>query len=339
MINYLKLERTASSFLGLERNTTSHGEKWISALGAFLGILAVYSVSQWYLPRPESSLVVASMGASAVLLFAVPHGALSQPWAVIGGHLISAAIGVTCNQYFPDQIWVPAAAVGLAVGAMYYLRCIHPPGGATALAAVVGGPELSQLGYEFLLFPVAINLASILLLAVVFNGFFAWRRYPAVLTRREPVARQSVAPRQGIELSHEDLAVAMEGLNSYIDVTAEDLAQLLELALENAERNSSHPAEVASGRCYSNGLLGRRWSIRQVIDASTTSRPGGDQVIYKTLAGDGAYDTGICRRDEFQRWARFEVREQKGRWLKIQDSHPEHQLADDQTEASEGISG
>ena len=85
--------------------------------------------------------IVPSMGASAVLLFAVPHSALGQLWNVIGGHLISAAIGVACYQWLPSNGIAAGASVGLAIGAMYYTRCIHPPGGATALAAVIGGPK------------------------------------------------------------------------------------------------------------------------------------------------------------------------------------------------------
>src|SRR5690625_7242859 len=82
--------------------------------------------------------MLASMGATAVLLFAVPHGALSQPWAVVGGHVVSAIVGVTCQLLIPNLFWAAALSVGVAVAAMYYLRCIHPPGGATALAAEIG---------------------------------------------------------------------------------------------------------------------------------------------------------------------------------------------------------
>ena len=120
--------------LGIERNTTRHGEKWISGIGALMGIVAVYWITHWIFPAQSTDalsglLMVTSMGASAVLLFAVPQGALSQPWAVICGHLLSAFIGVSCQKLFPGHAWTAALAVGLAVLGMYYLRCIHPPGG------------------------------------------------------------------------------------------------------------------------------------------------------------------------------------------------------------------
>ena len=101
--------------------------------------------------------IVTSMGASAVLLFAVPHSSLGQLWNVIGGHLISAAIGVACYQWLPSNGIVAGASVGLVIGAMYYTRCIHPPGGATALAAVIGGQNIHALGYQYILTPIAIN--------------------------------------------------------------------------------------------------------------------------------------------------------------------------------------
>ena len=120
----------ARLLLGIERSTTRHGEKLISGVGAFLGILAVYWGTRWCFPEgfmhtAGTLIMVTSMGATAVLLFAVPQGALSQPWAVIGGHLLSAFVGVTVQQLVPDQSWTPALAVGLAVGIMHYLRCMQ----------------------------------------------------------------------------------------------------------------------------------------------------------------------------------------------------------------------
>ena len=95
--------------LGVERQSVSHQEKLISALGGVAGILVVFLVSRQALGEGQGLLVAASMGASAVLLFAVPHGALSQPWPLLAGHLVSAAIGVTCARLLPD----PLLAVGV----------------------------------------------------------------------------------------------------------------------------------------------------------------------------------------------------------------------------------
>lgn len=219
--------------LGVAPNATSHVEKLVSGLGAVLGICAVFAVTQWYLGQEAQGWVLASMGATAVLLFAVPHGALSQPWAVLPGHLLSALIGVGCAHLLPGGWWTAALAVGLSVTVMHYLRCMHPPGGATALAAVIGGPEIHALGFQFLVTPVLLNVLTILCIAVLFNGLFPWRRYPALLARRHqpvPVQEHTELP----ALEEGDLQAALEQLNSYIDVTPADLAELLELAIEHA---------------------------------------------------------------------------------------------------------
>lgn len=310
--------RKSLSLIGIEPNSTSHLEKWLSALGAFLGIAAVSWISHWYLSGQGALLMVASMGASAVLLFAVPHGALSQPWPLVGGHLISAFIGISCYKLLGDSIVAPALAVGLAVGAMHYLRCIHPPGGATALTAVIGGEAVHSLGFGLMLFPVAINVGAIFLVAVGFNSPFKWRRYPSHFATRPSLAQ----PRDSypVPLTQEDFASAMQELNSLIDVTPEDLAQLFELAASHAERNASHPALILPGHYYSNGQLGRRWSIRQVVDAAEKQGATSGQVIYKTLAGDEAYATGLCTTEEFRLWASFEVMPSEGHWVRLENS-------------------
>lgn len=310
--------------LGIERNTTRNGEKIISAVGAFLGILSVYWGTRWCFPdgfmhTAGTLIMVTSMGATAVLLFAVPQGALSQPWAVIGGHLFSAFVGVSVQQLFPDQTWTPALAVGLAVGVMHYLRCMHPPGGATALAAVIGGAEIYRLEYFYLLMPILINVASMMLMAIVYNAFFPWRRYPAHFTRRK-LAKPAVASERQFELTQEDFSAAMEQLNSYVDITSENLTQLLELAKQHAEKNITHPEQIIAGHFYSNGKLGNLWSVRQVVDAADNQNASKDQVIYKIVAGAGGYATGICLRSEFRQWSRYEVKQQpNGHWKKVTD--------------------
>jgi CBS-domain-containing membrane protein len=314
----------ARLLLGIERNTTRNGEKIISAVGAFFGILAVYWGTRWCFPdgfmhTAGTLIMVTSMGATAVLLFAVPQGALSQPWAVIGGHLLSAFVGVSIQQLFPDQTWTPALAVGLAVGVMHYLRCMHPPGGATALAAVIGGAEIYRLEYFYLVMPILINVVSIMLMAIAFNAFFPWRRYPAHLTRRK-LAKPAVAYERQFELTQEDFSAAMEQLNSYVDITSENLTQLLELAKQHAEKNITHPEHIIAGHFYSNGKLGNLWSVRQVVDAADNQNASKDQVIYKIVAGAGGYATGICLRAEFRQWSRYEVKQQpNGHWKKVTD--------------------
>ncbi|EWM42729.1 HPP family protein [Bordetella holmesii 41130] len=151
-------------------------EKCYGALGALLGLLctawiarlALGQASPWFIPP---------MGASAVLLFAVPASPLAQPWSILGGNVVSALIGVVCARYIPDVALAAAAAGGLAIAAMFALRCLHPPGGAVALTAVLGGPAVSQLGFGFAIWPVGINSLALLCVAVMFNGLLK-RPYP-----------------------------------------------------------------------------------------------------------------------------------------------------------------
>ncbi len=214
-----------------DANHASHGEKWLSALSGYGGILALLLVSQAVLDHQGAVLVVASMGASAVLLFAVPHGALSQPWAVFGGHLISAFIGVSCFSLMEDKMLAAAAAVGISIGAMYYLHCLHPPGGATALVAVLGGESVTGLGYGFLVTPVLENVLLLLLMAVLLNLPFHHRRYPAALSRPRHGA---VAAEEKALIAHSDLVYALSQLDSFIDVSEQDLIRIYTLAVHHS---------------------------------------------------------------------------------------------------------
>src|SRR5512143_1003016 len=137
----------------------SEREHWVSAAGGILGLLAVLWVSHVWLGGHGGVLTVASMGASAVLLFAAPHGAMSQPWSVLGGHVVSALAGVASQHWLGNEPMLAASiAVALSIAAMYSLRCLHPPGGATALTAVVGGETVHALGYGYFFDPVLLNI-------------------------------------------------------------------------------------------------------------------------------------------------------------------------------------
>lgn len=207
----------------------SLAERFISILGGFAGILIVLEFSGRVLDFSGAAFVVASMGASAVLLFAVPHSPLSQPWPMLAGQLVSAAIGVTCAQAVADPFFAAPLAVGLAIGAMHALRCLHPPGGATALVAVVGGEPVRALGYGFLLTPVLVNVLIILLVAVIANYPFPWRRYPARFSR-VPAAP---SPTHGEKclITHSGLVYALSQIDSFIDVSEADLVRIYDLAL------------------------------------------------------------------------------------------------------------
>lgn len=224
--------RLWASFWPSDANHASHSERWISAVGGFIGVLAVLWFSSHVLDQQGAAMIIGSMGASAVLLFAVPHGALSQPWAVVGGHVVSAIIGVTCARMVGDPLAAAALAVGLSIAAMYYLRCLHPPGGATALVAVLGGEAVQQLGYGFVVTPVLINTLIIVTTAVLVNLPFRWRRYPAGFARMNH-PKPSEPDTEKALIAHQDLVYALSKLDSFIDVSEEDLIRIYTLAVHH----------------------------------------------------------------------------------------------------------
>jgi CBS-domain-containing membrane protein len=221
-------------------NPASHAEKLISTAGGFIGMLLVLLVSGRILDFHGASLVVASMGASAVLLFATPHSALSQPWSLLGGHLISAFIGITCAKLLPNPLYAGALAVALSIAAMHYLRCLHPPGGATSLVAVVGGDQVHALGYGFMVTPVLANVLIILVVAVAANYPFRWRRYPEWLSLPSDVPRIAhEAHAEKCMIAHSDLVYALSEIGSFIDVTEEDLLRIYKLAMHHTHSAGS----------------------------------------------------------------------------------------------------
>jgi CBS domain-containing membrane protein len=209
--------------LNIDTHPHSLKEKIISSIGAFIGIFLTYAISAHFLNSTVAVFITASMGASAVLLFAVPHGVLSGPWSVVGGHFVSALIGVGISKLVPDPLFAASLAVGLSVLAMQFLKCVHPPGGATALIAVIGGVNVHQLGFDFTIFPVLVNALTITLSAVLFNYLFTWRRYPPILfksTSQHKFAKKIVTA--------EDIEKAISDLDIYVDISTEELIRICE---------------------------------------------------------------------------------------------------------------
>ena len=226
--------------------SVSEREHWISAAGGLLGILAVLWSSHFWIDGHGGVLAIASMGASAVLLFAAPHGALSQPWPVLGGHLVSALIGVTCARWLGGEPMLAASlAVALSIAAMYGLRCLHPPGGATALFAVLGGDSVHALGYGYLFSPVLLNIVVLVTVAVLFNYPFAWRRYPQSWHRRTQPAVQAAEKSM---IPHSSLVYALSQIDTFVDISEDDLQRIYALALADqpqpAPEATSQPAEA-----------------------------------------------------------------------------------------------
>lgn len=162
-------------------------------------------------------LLVGPIGASAVLVFAAPASPLAQPRAVIGGNALSAVIGVACAALIPEPFAAAAIAVALAIAAMALTGCLHPPGGATALTAVIGGPAVVGLGFGFVLVPVALCSILLVLAGIGLNRAMG-RSYPHKAPAPTPGAGAGYAP---VDL---DRALAQYG--ELLDVSRDDLDAL-----------------------------------------------------------------------------------------------------------------
>jgi len=230
--------RTFLDIIGVNQNAYDFRENMLSLIGGFLSIFFILITSYWLLDPQTAVYIVPSMGATAVLLFAAPHVPFSQPWNVFGGHLLSAAVGVACWHWIPNVTIAASASVGVAIGVMYFTKCIHPPGGATALAMVIGSERLHDLGYAYILQPIFINTVTILVVAVVFNYPFKWRRYPAYLRPMSKPDKLSMVETGYAPINHGDFVYALSHIETYVDIDEADLIKIYQLATSrHAELN------------------------------------------------------------------------------------------------------
>lgn len=208
-------------------------ERLVAVVGALAGIgltaiaLAILGLD------PELPLIIAPMGASAVLVFAVPSSPLAQPWSVIGGNGLSALAGVLAVQLVPDPTLAAAVAVAGAVLLMSLGRCVHPPGGAVALTAVVGGPVIQSLGFGYALAPVLTSSALLVLVGLAYNNGVR-RSYP----HEAPATPRASAPMTGgLVIERRDVEAALASLDEKLQLEPEDLeALVLQVMLEAEAR-------------------------------------------------------------------------------------------------------
>ncbi|SMC99942.1 CBS domain-containing membrane protein [Fulvimarina manganoxydans] len=218
--------------------SVSRAEQLRSSIGALFGIaITAFTMRLMLGPDPAVPLLVAPMGASAVLLFAVPSGPLSQPWSILGGNLSAALIGITCRFVIPDPLLAAAVAVCLSIGAMFLLRCLHPPGGAVAVTTVLAGPVVDDLGYMFAFVPIGVNSLLLLLVAIAFHNLTG-HRYPhlrpARATKGSAAGEAWQQSEAGFTLT--DLKTALRAEDHFVDIDLNDLASILAAAQREALR-------------------------------------------------------------------------------------------------------
>lgn len=150
-----------------------------SWIGAFFGIAAVAVINYSILEGTDFIMIIGSFGASAVLIYGAIKSPLAQPRNLIGGHFISAIIGVTSYQLLNSHIWFAAAvSVATAIALMHASKTLHPPGGATALIAVIGSSKIHALGYLYTIIPVGVGASIMLVIALLVNNIPENRKYP-----------------------------------------------------------------------------------------------------------------------------------------------------------------
>ena len=212
-------------------------ERLLSGFGALCG-LAISSLISWYVLGGMNAWYIAPMGASSVLLFAIPSSPLAQPWNVVVGNTLAGMIGVACSQFLPDLTSAFSVAVGLAIFIMMTTDSLHPPSGAVAITAVLGGEAVHRLGFHFVLYPVLLNSVLLLLFAVFFNRLIG-RHYP--ITAHVNERSKDPTPTQKVSIQPKDIEYALEQHTELLDISQYDLEKIILEAQEHAsERLNSH---------------------------------------------------------------------------------------------------
>lgn len=229
------------NYLRPHTHIVSWRERWVCAVGALLGLAVSSAVSRLVL-GDFNAWYIAPMGASSVLLFAVSSSPLAQPWNVLVGNGLSAVVGVACFQWIPDPTLAFSVGVACAIFVMMTTGSLHPPGGAIAMTAVLGGSAVHQLGWYFVLYPVLLNSVLLLVCAMIYHRLLK-RPYPQPLhvnTRSEsPTALQKATIRP------QDIREVLDEQTELLDISQYDLEQIILQAQQLAFKRMGTPTVCA----------------------------------------------------------------------------------------------
>jgi CBS-domain-containing membrane protein len=177
-----KIKRTyrKTKYILYKETLVDYKEQFWSFLGSFVGIGILAYIQSIHFKGNDAVYLIGSFGASSVLVYGIIQSPFSQPRNLVGGHLISALVGVTIHKLVPDILWLAAPlAVSFSIIFMQITKTLHPPGGATALIAIIGSDKIKSLGYMYVFSPVLIGVLILLLTALVFNNMTSSRTYPS----------------------------------------------------------------------------------------------------------------------------------------------------------------
>ena len=216
-------------------------ERLLCGLGALLGLSLSSLISLWIL-GDINAWYIAPMGASSVLLFAVPASPLAQPWNMVIGNTIAGIIGVTCALYIPNLTEAFSVAVALSIILMMSTDSLHPPSGAVAITAVLGGEAVSELGYLFIFYPVLLNSLLLLLVAMMFNRLTG-KQYPhkAQLNLRS----QDPTPTQKVTIQPQDIQDVLDAQTQLLDISEYDLQKIILEAQHKASERQTQALTCA----------------------------------------------------------------------------------------------
>ncbi|WP_306352897.1 HPP family protein [Flavobacterium sp. '19STA2R22 D10 B1'] len=178
-IKKIKKNYRKARYILYKETLVDYKEHFWAFLGSFIGLGIITFLEYRVFPESDLVFLIGSFGASCVLVYGVIQSPLAQPRNLIGGHVVSAIIGVTIQKLIPDLIWISAPlAVSLSIVMMQITKTLHPPGGATALIAVTGSQEIKNLGYWYVVSPVLSGALILLVVALIFNNMTSNRHYP-----------------------------------------------------------------------------------------------------------------------------------------------------------------
>ncbi|MES2838021.1 MAG: HPP family protein [Bacteroidota bacterium] len=180
MIKKLKRIQRISKYVVYKQTILNPIDHLFTFIGAFLGIATIGYIQSKQFTQTDTMFLIGSFGATAVLIFGATNSPLAQPRNLVGGHIISAIVGVFCFKLFPDVLWLSSAlSVSVSIVLMQITKTMHPPGGATALIANIGSEKIKNLGFYYVLSPVLSGVIILLIIALIVNNIPANRSYPA----------------------------------------------------------------------------------------------------------------------------------------------------------------
>jgi len=179
MKKHIKKHVRRARYIFYKETLVNYKEHFWTFLGSFAGIALIGFLHDKSFSPSDNLFLVGSFGASAVLVFGIINSPLAQPRNLIGGHVLSALVGVTVHKIFPHDVWLASGlAVSSSVVLMQITKTLHPPGGATALMANIGSEKILALGYWYVLSPILSGVLVLLLVALLFNNMTSHRSYP-----------------------------------------------------------------------------------------------------------------------------------------------------------------